>query len=145
MDAMDFFQATIVGSLFYGFVITLLVYALPVDMVPYAFTFEQEHYGDYNNTATELQSSLELQKNVPVVNVGALIFYSGNILLDMLMNAAFAGAELVSIVMNGIALLLGIGSNAWSMMNAFASILCWALYIISVIRAILSIRSGRVV
>lgn len=145
MEAIEWFTAVMVASMFYGFGITLTVYALPNDMVPYAFSFTQSNFGDYNSTASEIQSSLEQQKNVPVVNVGALIFYSGNILLDMLMNAAFAGAELISIVMNGIALLLGIGGNSWSMLNAFASILCWVLYMVSVIRAILSIRSGRVV
>lgn len=148
MAIMAWFKAVLVLQLFYAFVITILAHSIAVTMpgaIGQVSAFSSVT-DDINlvNVSTEIQGSLESQTNIPVIEIGALVFYSGNILLDLLFNFAFAIPEMLGMLVNGILLLFGnLDSFIWVTVQVFASVLVVVMYVVGLIELLASIRSGR--
>lgn len=148
MDANDtwkFFVAVILVQLFYSFAITLLAYALPASAIHYVTGFSELSGGDLGSVGSSVQASLDRQTNIPVIEIGALVFYSGNILLDLLLNFAFAIPQMLGMLVNGIMLLLNVDSYIFAVVQLFASVVVTVMYFIGLMNLLVSIRSGRVV
>lgn len=145
-STMNAFKGIILAQLFFSFAITIMAYATPAGALVYvdSFTGLAEDIS-LNSTATDIQDSLEQQTNIPVVEVGALIFYSGNILLDLLLNFTFAVPEMIGLILHGIVQLVSIDTYIWAVVQMFATVATLALYLIGLIEMLTSVRSGRVI
>lgn len=145
-EMMSWFKTIIIVMLFYSVSITLLTYALPSDAKHYVDPFS-EVANDINleNTSAQLKDSVEAQTSIPVIELGALVFYSGNILVDLLLNFAYAIPQMIGLILNGILLLLNIDSYVFAVVQIFASVIVTVLYFIGIIQLLTSVRSGRMV
>lgn len=145
-NPIEIFKATIILQLFYSFAITILVYSLAGQgiLITEGFTDVSEGIS-LANTSTELQNSLESQTSIPVVDIGALVLYSGNILIDLLANFIFAVPQMITLLINGLMYLIGIDTTITNQIQLFASVLISAMYVIGLIQMLTSIRSGRVI
>jgi hypothetical protein len=145
-NIIQYMKITLVIMLFYSFSITMLTYTLPADMKNQAEIFTQlsSDY-DIDNTVDELQSSLDRQKNIPIIEFGALVYYSGNILIDLVMNFLFAIPEMISLLLNGILTIFSIDTQMIAYLQIFASSLMIIIYIIGVIQMLTNIRSGQII
>lgn len=144
MGMMSLFKTILLVQLFYAFSITLLVYTMPADSLNYVTGFSDiTQTVDLQNTATLVQDSITDQTNIPVVELGSLIFFSGNILIDLLLNFAFAIPEMIGMIINGLMLLINIDSQLFAVVQLFASVVVTVLYFIGIIQLLTSIRSGR--
>lgn len=131
-------------QLFYAFAITLLVYGMPVDSIDYVTSFSDvTNTVNLNNTGQLVQESLERQTNIPVIELGALVFYSGNILIDLLLNFAFAIPEMIGMMVNGLQQLLNIDSRMFATVEMFFAVLMVAFYFLGIIQLLAGVRSGR--
>ena len=145
-EMMTWFKAIIVVMLFYSVSITLITYALPAESKHYVDPFSDVASEiNLENTSAQLRSSVEAQTNIPVIELGALVFYSGNILVDLLLNFAFAIPEMIGLVINGVMLLLNIDSYIFAIVEIFAAVMVTVLYFIGLIQLLTSVRSGRMV
>lgn len=147
MNIMDLFKAVIIIQLFYSFAITGLTHALPADSLDYVTGFSDITDSINLETVSEdVQESIQRQTDIPVIEMGALVFYSGNILIDLMLNFAFAVPEMIGMLVNGIMILfLGIDSYLFAIVQLFASVVIIVVYFISLMQLLTSIRSGRTI
>lgn len=150
MGAMKLFQTVLVIQLFYALAITLTTYGLAAagsDLINAQIDPFSEVTDDLNleTVSGELEDSLTRQTNIPVVELGALVFYSGNILLDLMLNFAFAIPEMIGMLVNGLGLLFNLDSYIFVVVELFAGILVMAMYFIGLIQLLTGIRSGRAI
>lgn len=143
-NMMDWFKVILVIQLFYAFVITGLVYVLPVDTLGYVGGFSDvANQVDLEGITSQVQDSLERQTNIPVVEIGALVFYSGNIIIDLMLNFAFALPQMLGMLVNGVMLLFNVDSYIFAIVQLFSSAVVTVMYFLGIIEILLSVRSGR--
>lgn len=146
LDMMQLLKVVIVMQLFFSFGITALAYAIPGDAKNYVQIFTSAgNSSNLQDTATKVQDSLQSQTNIPVIELGALVFYSGNILIDFLLNFAFAIPEMIGLLINGFMLLFGIDSYLFALIQLFSSVVIIVMYFVGLIQLLTGIRSGRVI
>lgn len=148
MTVMNQFKVAIIAMLFYSFAITSITHSLPDDYVRAHMVNFADLGSDISldDTAEQIDDSLQQVTNIPVIDIAALVFYSGNILLDLLLNFAFAVPQLFILLIRSISLFFG-GLDVTLMLylQTFASVAVMALYFIGLIQMLAGIRSGRVV
>lgn len=143
-DMITYFMVIIVVMLFYSFAINMITYSLPNDSKVYLDLATDDARGtvDINAVSEEVQSSLSRQTNIPIIDVGALVFYSGNILLDLLMNFAFAIPQMLGFIINALCILFAFDPIAVQLVELFAASTIMILYIVGIISLLINIRSG---
>jgi len=135
--------------------VVMTFFSLSMTMLTYAFAgFGEEtltYVGDFNeinvkfqnqNISETLQGSIDSQTSIPVVEVGALLFYSGNLLIDLLFNFVFAIPQMVGLLVHGIQLLFNIEGYLFLQVQIVMSSLLIGLYVLGIIQTILNFRSG---
>lgn len=145
-NIMDLFKVIILVQLFYAVCITGLTYSLPSDTLNYVTSFSDVGQTiDLDTVSEDVRDSLESQTNIGVIELGALVFYSGNILIDLLLNFAFALPQMFGLIIHGITILFNLDPIIFALVQLFASVTILVLYFISLIQLLTGIRSGRVV
>lgn len=145
-DIVGFFKATILIMLFYSVSITILTYSMPDDSLKYVTSFSDITTPiDLETISADVQESLQSQTDIPVVELGALVFYSGNIFIDLLFNFAFAVPEMIGILINGVVRIFNIDFMLGNIVQLFSTTVLLVLYVISLIQLLTGIRSGRIV
>lgn len=145
-STMEWFKITLIMMLFYSIAITMLTYAMPDNSLDYVTSFSDLAGSiELENVSTQVQNSVETQTNLPIVELGALVFYSGNILIDLLLNFAFAIPEMIALVLTGIMMLINVDTQIVASLQLFFSVTIIVIYFISIIQLLTGIRSGRVV
>lgn len=140
---MDLFKMVIIIQLFYAFAITLLVYAVPADSLNYVTSFQDLATDiDLETVSTDIQDSVQDQLDIPVVELGALIFYSGNIIIDLLLNFFFAIPQMIGLFINGFMMLFNVDSYLFAVVELFSGVIVTVLYFIGLIQLLGNIRSG---
>ena len=147
VSQLDFFKGILIVQLFYAFAITILVYSMPVDSLNYVTAFSDIGTNSFTleDISDDVQSSFEQQNNIPVIELGALLFYSGNILIDLLVNFVFAIPQMIGLLINGILLLFNVDSFVWATVELFSSVVIVVLYTIGMMQLLTEVRSGRLV
>lgn len=145
-EVIDSFKTIIGIMLFYSVAITLISYAIPADAHHYVTIYSDLAQSiDLNGTSNLVQQSITRQTNLPVIELGAMVFYSGNIVIDLLLNFAFAIPQMVGLFINGLFTLFNIDSYIFAIVQLFASVAVIVWYFISLIQLLTNVRSGRVV
>lgn len=141
--AVGGFRVILVMMLFYSFAITILVYALPaeaqIQVLPYSNLGTNI---DMEGISQDLEEGLTRQTNIPVIEAGALVFYSGNILIDLLLNFAYALPQMLALLVHGITYLFNLDAYIFVTVQIFASVLMTALYFLALIQLLTGQRSG---
>ena len=146
MKIIDLFKLMMIVQLFYAFAITGISYALPDNSKNYVTSFSDiTETLNLEGMSSDIQDSVETQTNIPVIELGALVFYSGNILIDLLLNFAFAIPQMIGMLINGILFLINVDSFIFALVQLFASVVIMVIYFLGLIQLITGIRSGRLV
>lgn len=145
-DALDNLKVVLLMMLFYSFAITCLTYSLPAPAQVYVNTFaDLDQTANLDNISSSVQDSLDRQTSLPLVDLGALVFYSGNIIIDLLLNFAFAVPQVLGLILTGFLLIFNIDTQLSNLLQVFASVTIMILYFVGLIQLLTNIRSGRVV
>lgn len=143
---MNYFITTLIIMLFYSLAINGLTYSMPEQSLNYVTSFSDlSNDIEIEGISQEVTESVEAQTNIPVVELGALVFYSGNILIDLLLNFAFAIPQMIIILLSSITFLLGVDSVYLNMLQLFLTVTITIVYFLAIIQLITGIRSGRLV
>lgn len=144
-NTIEWFKVMLIMCLFYSVSINILTYTMPSASLHYVTGFSDLAGSiDLNDVAGEVQNSVEAQTNIPVIEIGALVFYSGNILIDLLLNFAFAIPEMIGLLITGFLMLVSVDAGIARYIQLFASVTIMVVYFISIIQLLLGVRSGRV-
>lgn len=145
-DVMDLYKVTLVIIMFYTFSVTVITHTLPEDSLSYVTGFSSLNNDiDLESIGQEVQGSLQSQTNIPVVELGALVFYSGNILIDLLLNFLFAIPEMFTILINGLLMIFAVDPFLATQIQILSGVMFTVLYFVSIIQLLTGIRSGRLV
>jgi len=142
MGIMDLFKVVVLVQLFYAFAITIVAHALPVDALPQATAFSDVSQEiSLEQVGTDVQDSIQQQANLPLIELGAIIFYSGNIIIDLLLNFAFAIPEMIGLLIFGITRLFSLDTFIITYVQLFFSVVMMVLYFLGIIELLTAIRS----
>lgn len=139
MGFFDYFGTVILVSLFWSLAFTLQIYSLPTEelnqLIVVDFSAKNDNLGTgYAETAREVQSNIEAQNKVGLVDLAALALYSGNLMLDLATNFFFAIPSMFTMLFAGIFRLFQIDAFLQS------DLLAWVQVVFSVIAAVALIR-----
>jgi len=137
---MDALKAIFVMSLFYSLATTLLVHSLPETTIASHYI----KFTDIQTQAEQFRQTVELERNIPIVNLGVMVFYSGNLFVDLLVNFVTAIPSMFSLILELLLLVFSPSTEVQSTIQLFFYLTTTTLYLISVLSSILSIRTGRV-
>lgn len=145
-NMMDLFKTIILVQLFFATSMTILTYALPTESLAYVDVFQNTADNiSLTGVSNDVQDTLTRQQNIPIVDVGALLFYSGNILIDLMLNFIFAIPSMITLLLNGIMLIFPFDTFIVSRVAIFSSVIVTVMYIIGTIQILTAVRAGRVV
>lgn len=146
MEMLDLIKIIFAINAFYSFAITGLAYSLPEDSLNYMTSYSG---GTVIGTGTEisqqLEDNLDQQTNIPVIDIGALIFYSSNIVVNLIMNFIFAIPEMIGFLVTGVVFILGFDTFLINQLQILLSALMIGVYVIGVISTLMKLRSGQVI
>lgn len=140
---MTFFKIIIIVQLFYAFSITMLAYSMPTETISYVTGFSADDSWNLESVSGDIQGSVGDQLDIPVIELGALVFYSGNILIDLLLNFLYAVPQMIGMLINGFLILFNVDSYLFATIELFAGVVVTALYLIGLIELLINVRSGR--
>lgn len=144
MANLELFKTILIIQFFYAFAITGIVHFLPAESLDYVTSFSDITSNvDLETVGQDFQSSLEQQTDIPLIELGALIFYSGNILIDLLLNFIFAIPEMIILFLNALLMLVSIDTAITNILQLFISVLMLVMYVIYVMEILLGLRSGQ--
>lgn len=144
MEMLDLLKVIFAINTLFSFAITGLAYSLPEQTLVYLEPYSNgQAIGTGTEISTELENNLDSQTNIPVIDMGALIFYSSNIVIDLIMNFIFAIPEMIGFLVTGVLFLFGIDTFLANQFQILLTALMIALYIIGVMSTLLKLRSGQ--
>jgi len=142
---MNLFLLIIIVQLFYSFAITMMAYSIPVnDEFVTGFSETSENI-NLEEVSDDIHSSVIDQLDIPVIEIGALVFYSGNILIDLLLNFLYAIPQMMGMLVNGFLMLFNVDSQIFALVELFGVVAVTILYLIGIIQLLINVRSGRTV
>lgn len=134
----------LVVQAFFSFGVTSFAHYMPGDTVQYAsFVNSSNTNIDITTVGGDLQSNLQRQSNIPVIDVGSLIFFSGNILLDLLLNFVFAVPEMINFLVAGIMNLISVDVWITHLVQVVGGGMVFMLYLLMIMRFLLNLRGGQ--
>lgn len=142
---MAFFTAMVLVQLFYSFSVTTISYALGVDSDTYPILSKLDldsSSNDLGEISGQIQNSLEVQTDIPLVELGSLVFYSGNIIIDLLLNFVFAVPEMITTLFAILHTFVDVDAYIWAQVQLVLFVLVTVAYLISIISLLTSMRSG---
>lgn len=145
MGVQNVFTIVILIQLFFSLGMTGISHYMPEDARNYIEPFKEfSDKTDFEDVQQKTQDNLEKQTNIPVIELGALVFYSGNLLLDFILNFAFAVPGMLTLLVKGVTTLVNVPQFAQVQLQLFVGVAVSVLYFISIIRFLVGIRSGRI-
>lgn len=142
-NAVSIFMVILLIQLFYATGVTVLAYSLPSVSSNYLDSANTIASGvDIEDVATDLEGSFNNQLNIPVIELGALVFYSGNILVDLLLNFLTALPQLITQILSVIFTITGVDSQVQNYIQLFLTGMVTIYYFMSLLVLLTNIR-GR--
>jgi len=147
MEILQLFKAMVMAMLLYSVSINLIIYAIPDDAKEYVTIFNEDGNTamDIETISEQVQGNLQQQTTVPIIDVGALVFYSGNFIIDLMLNFFLAIPQMFGFIIAGISVLFGIDTYITHSIEIMFFALFGIMYLLGIISLVLNIRSGRVV
>lgn len=147
MGSFSTVMAVLTIQLFYAFAITLIVYSLPAaDVAEIAMFQAPTENVNLESVESQIEQSTQSTLDVPIIDLGALAFYSGNIIVDMMLNFLFAIPEMFTLLISAFTLFLPIDPVIVQNVKLFVVVFVGTMYFLGIIKFVMGIRSlGNVV
>jgi len=142
MSVYTYFKYIITAQLFYSFAITVLSHALTPFSVNSLYLLPYQNVTtDITNVSAQIEAATQSQLDIPLIDLGALVFYSGNIVVDLLLNFFFALPSLFTLLVNGFTMLFNVDAYLAAQFKLFMFGIISVLYFLNLLAFILNIRS----
>lgn len=142
MSMMKFIILVVTIQLFYGFGVTLLAYSLPSESVNLISTYQEPSSNlNVDDISSTIEENLQSQLNVPLIDIGSLVFYSGNILIDMIINFFTAIPSMITIAISTFFMFFPVDAFIATQIKLLLWVFAAILYFIAFLAFIMNIRS----
>ncbi len=145
MTAYDTFQTAIIVMLFYGVASTLFAYSLPDAEKNFliAWSFGEDVPTNYYEISEKVEKNFEAQAKVGAVDVGVLVMFSGNLVLDLLLNTFNAIPSMAALFIKLFFQFFPIDENLAKHVILGVYGVVSVSWVLAVIQFITSVRTGR--
>jgi hypothetical protein len=145
-NVFRYFVEMITLMFFYSFAVTTLIYAMGVPtsaQLSLTSAFSQSAV-NITSVQNQIQGNVEGQARIPVIDIAALVFYSGNMILDLMLNFIFAIPSLLTLLVTIFTTIFSIDPFIAVQLKIIIGAILGVSYILALISFILSIRSRSV-
>lgn len=144
MGIFDYFKAVLTAQLFWAFSVTLLIYGLSqvTTLTPVAL-FTDNVGLEINDIRDRVDVGFDEQLELPLVDLGSLVFFSGNLLADLILNFITAVPNIVNLFLAGLFTFLPIDSQLQTLVKVFITVFGTILYLIGIFALLTDSRTGR--
>lgn len=140
---LEAFKIMMTAQVFWAFVFTLMLYTVPTaDQGQLAFITMSSGTTELSTISTQFEEAVTNQTNIPIVELGALLFYSGNIIIDLLLNFAFAIPEMFTMLLNILFLIMPMANSIELTVRLFFLAIIAVGYAIGILQFVTNLRSG---
>lgn len=141
---LQIFTSFLLVSIFYAVAVTLIVPILP-DVQGYQLVVGTNSNGviSITNLAASMQQGVTNQTNIPLLDFGALIFYSSNIIINLMLNFFTAIPQMITILFTAFFMMFPIAPGLATNFKIFFQAIVTIIYIIAILTFIMGTRTGR--
>lgn len=90
VSGLGIVYSLLIMQIFYGAAVTLIVAVLPLSGAQMAWFNDPSGVMSFTTTASAIESGLNNTTQIPLLDFGALVFYSSNLLFNLIVNIVFA-------------------------------------------------------
>ncbi|MEE9364822.1 MAG: hypothetical protein V3U92_19650 [Cellulophaga sp.] len=138
-------------SVLYSFCTTTIIYALPDEIIEnYQFSWSEDLFDVEKSTSTsnqiqtDIKDIVEKERKAPFVNTVTLIFYSGNLVVDLLLNFITALPSMVILLVSAFMFLFNVDSYLALQIKMTIGAILTVTYLAGLINVLVSFRSAGV-
>lgn len=137
------FTAFLLLQLFYAFAVTLIVPALPgaLDNQVIAYT-NSSGLISYSTLSSDVEGTVQNQFNIPLLDFGALIFYSSSFLLNLMVNFITAVPQIMLMGLTALFVFFPFTTGLQADIRMILTLMLTLFYFISLISFVTGFRSG---
>lgn len=141
---IDFLKFILTIQLFWALGITLLVATIPVAYLsPVSLYIASSGADTLETIGPELESNLQNQVNLPIIDAAALVFYSGNLIIDLALNFLTAIPQIFTLILSGFFTLMpNIAPDVQKYLKLFVFTIITVMYFLGLISFLSKSRSG---
>jgi len=148
VELMKSMTGLFLAMAFYSFMINGYIYLLPNSItsqnsVSDIFTSFSGNLETYNQMSSELSETVTQERDAPYIDLGAIIFHSGNIIIDFVVNFVTAVPQLIGFGVNFIFLIFPIDSYIKTVLTMLIEVISTFVWLSMVLGSIVEIRTGR--
>lgn len=144
MGTLNYFGISIGVMIIYSLFITFMIYSIPaadLDFVLLEFK-STPAFVSSSVIGEKFQSGLQQQQSFGVVEVAALALYSGNLIMDLLLNFFTAIPSMVSLGVKSILYFVNIPAYFKTEILSWVYSLVAALWVLQILTLLIDIRRG---
>jgi hypothetical protein len=141
---IEFLKFIFTIQLFWALGITLLVATIPAaHLTPVTLFVDSSGADTLETIGPELESNLQNQVNLPLINAAALVFYSGNLIVDLVLNFFTAIPQMFTLLLEGFFMLVpNINPVVQTYFKLFVFTIISVMYFLGLISFLSKSRSG---
>ena len=140
---MDWLIMVLIVQGFFSMGVTSISHVLPADTVDYvSFLTSSNANININGTTSFVQSKVTQQIKSPIIEIGALVFYSGNVIADLILNFIFAVPEMITLIFYLLVNIFQLDSFMMNQIQIFLGSITFIIYLLGIIRMLANLRSG---
>lgn len=144
MGMFSYFKVVLTIQLFWSFLFTILLATMPTASLTHLQVFSnQDAQIDISSVSTDIEDSIDDQLNIPLVDTGSLLFYSGNIVIDLMLNFLTAVPSMFTLLLEGLFLIIPVDAYLQNWIKLFTFALVGVMYMLGLMSFLSSFRSGR--
>lgn len=140
----DYLKALIIMMAFWSFCITLFAYYIPDAAKPFVSVY-LDSGTDINGVGENINATLQDQINLPILDVGALVYYSSNFIVDLLINFIFALPQMITLLFNTLLVFAPMSLYLDSQIRLFIQSLFSVLYVLGLLAFLSNYRAEGVI
>lgn len=142
MGQFDFFKTMLTVQLFWAIAVTILLSVTPIATTN-QLSLVQYQNGSFDllEVKSQFEGIMTSQTNIPFVNAGALIFYSGNLILNLMVNFFTFVPQMFTILLSIIALIIPIDPTLLNTLKLFITVFMGIMYVIALLSFISQYRN----
>lgn len=139
---LQVFTSLLMVQMFYALAVTLIVAVVPGIAANQIVAFtNNSSVIQFTTLASAMQGGVSNQFNIPLLDFGALIFYSTSILLNLMVNFFTAIPQMLSILVQAIFIFIPIDMNLQIIIKGTFITIMTILYYLYILSFIMSTRT----
>lgn len=144
---MNYFLIVIIVQLFWSFGVTGIAYAIalsPGEQLNYVSLFTNDSTANTLQDFPEtIETNTQNQFKIPLVDMATLVFYTGNLIVDLVANFITAFGQMFNLLISGFLFLIpNIDPTISQLFQTFILVLTGVIYVWGFVTTIFSSRSG---